>query len=794
MLASERTLAVLDWPDLLVELSRYCRTAAGRQRIADLCFLASPAEVDHAYNIIDELDGLVEAEAPKLPLGDIVDLSDPLTECGRGQTLSLEDLRAVRQSVDGLARLADFGRRFHDKAPNLARLIAGIDLAPEFVKEMRLALDDEGQLSAKRYPTLADRLSRISSLRRQIETTMRCLLADDAFGDSLQDDFYTERSSRFVVPLKAHAKGLGLGIVHDASRSGQTVYVEPHEIIPAGNQLRVAEAELKAETTRILRSLSQSIAHAAQSITAALDTAVAVDLLSARHAFAQRLNASRPVVGSTGTVALKHARHPLLVLQGDTVVANDLGVGVDQNVLILSGPNTGGKTVALKTIGLYALLVRAGCFVPAARGSRVDFFDSMAAEVGDRQTVREGLSSFSGHIAVLKEMLADAQPNTLLLLDELAAGTDPAQGGPFARAVLETLADSGATIVATTHYAQVKALGEADERVASAALEYVDGEPTYRVIAGSLGESHALSTASTLGIADDLIERARELMDASERALADALADLEAQQNALAEESAAVEELRDKLEMREAAVRQKELRIRLRSDEMQREGATAYLVKLKQAEDQIRKVVRELQANPAPDAARRALDEVKALKAVATVPTEPAENAADNKTEAELQIGERVRLSGTQTMGDIVSIVNERISLRVSGVTMQVKRGDIERTGIAQRGDEERRGTGGHNPSVKKSHAPSPQNFIRTDQNTLDLRGERVVDGLARLHAFLDRAVLSNWDAVFVLHGHGTGAMKQAIREELRSSAYADAFAAATPEQGGDAFTVVVLG
>src|SRR5205085_4598987 len=336
-----------------------------------------------------------------------------------------------------------------------------------------------GMLSEQAYPVLGELRRRIAALERSIRRALEAVLDSPEYEGVLQDRFVTVRGDRFVVPVKSHARNLGLGIVHDASRSERTVFVEPAAIVPIGNERRMAESALAEEERRILAELSSALGEHATSLAAALGGAAALDLACARTDFAAQIEARRPNIGAEGIVDLERARHPVLALGSQSVVANDLRLDAKRPVLVLTGPNAGGKTVAMKTIGLCALLVRAGCFVPASAQSRVDIFDPVLADIGDMQTGHEGLSSFPAHPATLVEMLSAAGRGTLLLLDEIAAGTDPAQGGALARAILERLADAGARIVATTHYTQVKRMGAEDSRVEVSALEYADGKPTY---------------------------------------------------------------------------------------------------------------------------------------------------------------------------------------------------------------------------------------------------------------------------------------------------------------------------
>jgi len=410
-------------------------------------------------------------------------------------------------------------------------------------------------------------------------------------------------------------------------------------------------------------------------------------------------------------------------------------------------------------------------------------------------------------------MLARAGANCLLLLDELASGTDPAQGGALARALLERFASDGARVVATTHYAQVKGMAAADERVAVAAMEYRDEHPTYRVMPGMAGESHALSVALHVGIDAEVVDRARVLMDEGERALHDALTALEEERGRSETLARRAADAATALERREASLAEREARLTRHAKQVEEEATAAFLSRVREAEREIGRVVAELQRGPSPQAAERARLAVAELGAglVAAAGQEPA------APETPPAPGDRVRVRGLALVGEVVAIGDRDVEIRSGNVTVRAKIDEIEHAGTAGRDGEReravRRPGAGSNVTAGKgartrdgrarsrptttgaagASAPALHEAVRLAGNTLDLRGERVEAGLARLERFLDDAVLRNLDAVFILHGHGTGAMKDAVRRALDGSPYVARSGPAEPEQGGDAFTVAVL-
>jgi DNA mismatch repair protein MutS2 len=533
------------------------------------------------------------------------------------------------------------------------------------------------------------------------------------------------------------------------------------------------------------------VGHHADALLDGVEVATQIDLVVARRRLADALGATRPAVGDQGVVHLHEARHPVLLLRGVDVIGNDLDLGANQPALILSGPNAGGKTIALKTIALCALLVRIGCFVPANQGSRVDRFDTVLAAIGDAQTVHADLSSFSGHLLQLKEMLDRSAPGTLLLLDELASGTDPTQGAALAQALLERMLDAGPRVVVTTHFARLKALPASDPRFAAAAVELVNGSPTYRVVMGAMGESHALSIAERMGLPDGLLARATSLIDRGERDLARALEALDAQrqdaagsQRDLDTERAELAELRSRLDRREQA-------LRFKAKELEEQAAEAFRTRLSKAERAISQVVANLQANPSHTRVAASRATLEGLKALApTVPEpEPVEAPA-------LAVGDRVRIEGSGAVGEVVSLGN-RVQVQTGALTVKVAADKLTRLAPEPpprpRPNQKKKKGRGAGLTTKAGRQTPIDDALRTQVNTLDLRGKRVDEGIEEADAFLANSMMAGRDHVFLLHGHGTGAMKQAVREWLRGVSHVRRFSPANADQGGDAYTVAEL-
>ncbi len=782
----QQTLDALDWPLVVETLAGQARTSLGARAARELRLARCREEILELLDETGEIIGMHERGVESPPLSGIEDVRPLLERAEREETLDLDALRLTASTVAALFRLGTFFETQLQQAPVLGAAVERIDIDAALRATLERAFDERGNLSERAYPLLGELRRRIAGLERRIRTALDELLASDALSSVLQDRYVTMRGDRFVLPIKAEAKHSNVGIVHDGSRSGQTVFVEPAAIVPLGNDKRRAESQLLAEERRICRDLSRQIAGGAETIRSALTVATRIDLAVARAGLARLLDATRPQVEEDGVLTLRAARHPVLLLGGKQVVANDLAVDGERPVLIFTGANAGGKTIALKTMGLCAVLVRAGCFVPAASGSRVDVFCDVLADIGDQQSVRNGLSSFSAHLRNMREMLERNRPGVLLLLDEVASGTDPTQGGALARALIERLADGGGRVVATTHYAQLKAMAAADPRVVVAAMEYRDERPSYRVLPGVAGESRALEVARSVGIEASVVGRARDLMGDAERTLADALRALEKERDEarrLADDAA---RRTGELSRREEEVGRREEKIKARARDLEHAAAEDFLRRVREAERSVSRIVAELQARPShrgADDARRRLD---ALRERAGDPRRLREAPPPAQ---QLRVGQRVRVPKLSSEGEVVGLRGDQVEVIAGRMSLRLSVSEVLPLAEAAGRRERKPGATG----AAAGRTPKAGDLVRFDANTLDLRGKRVAEAVDALDRFLDRAMLEDFDGFFVLHGHGTNAVKKAVRAALRDSPYVAEVAPATDVQGGDALTAVVL-
>lgn len=791
----DRTLQTLDWAVVLRALAGTARTTLGQAAALRPDFAETREDAVRRFDAVAEATRLELQEGLSIPTGGISDITDTLDLAGGGQILEAHHLTEVGHCMVALARLRRWIDEQRTVAPALRELVEPIQIDAGLMDTLERSFDESGQLSERMYPQLAEFRGRIRSLSSRIQSVLTELLSGRLSG-MLQDRFITERSGRYVLPLKVGYKR-SVGIAHATSQSGETVYVEPLEVVEHTNELKEAEAALEREIKRILADLSRAVAYEIEPLLISLDAAVAVDLAVARARLGAEWRGTIPEIGTRGDIVLGKARHAVLHLRGVKVIGNDLSITAGSPGLVLTGPNAGGKTIAMKTLGLAALMVRAGLPLPAAEDSRADFFPHIFADIGDLQTVEGDLSTFSGHLTALKGVLADSGRGSLVMLDEVGMGTDPSQGAALAQAVLQTLVDQGAHVAVTTHYSRLKDLPSSDSRFRVGAVRFVDGQPTYHFDLGLVGESHALAIARRLAFPVPVLERARSLLDAGERRVEELVARLEEEQAALrADQERLRRDQQETIQTRQILDHRLD-KLEQRRQQLERKLAADFQRRLRKTEDDIKGLIAALQANPDLKTAGKTLQQIRRLKDKVSARAEPEADNLPPPPKA-LEVGQRVQLRSLGSKGTISRILgNERFEVTVGRMKMKVALDDlVEGEPIRKHRDraEERRR---RKALAAEAELPPPVEqalvSVRTDANTCDLRGQRAQAAIDMTSQFLDGMVLRNEPCAYILHGHGTGALKKAVREWLPRAKQARRWRPALPHEGGDAFTLVEL-
>jgi DNA mismatch repair protein MutS2 len=779
MSTASTTLEALDWPVLREAQLELCLTLRGKRRVESNDFAVDIGETTQRYAGVREL-WLLEDIGERPPIAAIHEVAAVATRASKGEVLEAHELVAVGKSMRAMSKLSAWVGGREEPIPVLTALAAPIDIDVFTLNNLEDSFTPVGELSDSFYPELKRIRTRMEQLRGQVRNTLDQMLSDPTLEDLFHDRYITDRGGRLVIPVRVQARKR-LGIVHDTSQSGETAFVEPNAVVDQQNELKGLEAELRRTVARILSELSREVGELHEAIEHSLAATAEIDLAQSRARLGRRLNGTIPRVESQAVVRLKVARHPVLALRGVEVIPNSLTVDDQHCGLILTGPNAGGKTITLKTIGLMALMVRAGLPIPAEDDSRLDWMDPIWAVVGDQQDVSGDLSTFSSHLVALRVALERASPGALVLLDEIAIGTDPKQGAALAQAVVEHLVGAGARTIVTTHYNELKELAAEHPKMALMGAVFADGRPTFRMEPDRVGRSHALAVARHMGLGDSVIERAVALLDTESRRMDDLLTQIETEREVVRVTAEEIKEQSRSMEFERTQLDEREARLNARRDREDAADRAAARERLKVQEREIKDQIKALQHQPSMRSAHATLQDLKHLQGQVANPEIPLPPTEEHS----LVPGDQVELIRMGDKGTVIRINGERVEVEVRGKRLRLKRAELRYAGrpsqrVAQ-------------ATITPAKPPTGPDGVRTDSNTLDLRGMRVHEALDEVEAFLDGLSLTEHGCGYLLHGHGTGALKTALRQWLPKSRFGKNWRVGGHDEGGDAFTVVVL-
>ena len=769
-----RDLEALEFPRVLDAIARCARSAAGRAAVARLAPTADRDEAARRLDTLAEIRALA-AEVGPPPTADVPSLAPALAAAApEGAALELRRLVELRD-VLGVARaVRAWLRRDPVRFPHVAALAAAMPEAAEVEAALASTLDASGQVRDEASPTLAAARASVRELRAQVEARLLRLVRDPELGSAIAEHYVTLRNGRFVVPVRAGAAGAVPGVVQDRSGSDETLFVEPLFAVDLNNRLLLAAKVEEAEERRVRVELAALVRAATPALAGIEETLAAVDALGAAAAFAAEHGCTRPSLGGA-EIALPAARHPLLLAAGRPVVPVDLHVPADRAGLALTGPNAGGKTVALKTLGLCALMAQAGLFVPAADGSRLPVFAAVLADVGDEQSIERDLSTFSAHAANLAAIAAAAGPGVLVLLDEPGVGTDPVEGAALAVGVLGDLLARGARLVLTTHFGQVKAFALAEPAldVAAFAVDPTTGAPSFRLAYHTVGQSFALPIARRLGLPERALAAAEAILAGESRDLAGAVARLEESRARLdaARAEADAERARLAAARAEAEALTADLRARQRRRWAEDLDEARHFLSALRAEG--RAVLEELRRRPEPETLARFVEQ-----AAHEIERRSAEIVSPPPARAP-RVGELVEVAGRGIRGELVELVGSRARIHRGGLRFEVPADQLRPV----------EGAPGREAGAVRIALPPGD----AADGEIRLLGRRTQDALDALATFLDRAVRTGLSEVRIVHGLGTGALRRAVHELLASSPYCARFRDAAPEAGGAAVTIAEL-
>jgi DNA mismatch repair protein MutS2 len=780
-------LKVLEFDRVLETIAGLSKSPASRKAILGLAPLGSTKEIEKRFAETGDIRRLSEEGTP-LALSPFEDISGALRRV-RPEEAVLEPAEIYSFSaVLGVISAVMGQLEGREDLRALRELTSGLTGFPELLAFMDRSVDGEGIVLDTASYTLSDLRADIRRLNARINRRLEEIVRGRDLGRFLQDDFITRRSGRWVIPVRMDAKGQVPGVVHDVSRTGETAFVEPIEIIGLANELENLVAEEKAEEIRILRELCRWIRAEADRIEEQFETVVYLDVLSSIAGFSDRLGARVPEINESSTLRLQGARHPLLMLfkgSGGEVVPLDLALGGGDRVMVITGPNAGGKTIAIKTAGLLLLMALTGIPVPARSSSSIPLVREVLLDIGDEQSIEQDLSTFSAHVSNISAILEGAGPRTLVLIDELGTGTDPREGAAIGCAVLEQLRQRGALVLATTHLIDVVGFVHRTEAMVNASMEFDAATltPLYRLKAGEPGQSHAIETAERYGLPDSTVALARQMLGTVKVEFQNLVADLKRQR-------ARYEEALEELTRREAALGEgeKALAERLSAAEVERKKALeeAY----REARDIVLKVKR--QAYEALEEVRRQRSR-KALKAIEKTQEEVAAGLAGLESAPlvsieEISEGDVVHVRSFGVDAEVTGVDRRRGRLRVRAgqMSLDVPASDIG-PGRGSKGTGPEKAWTGKRPRAGDSRGAEE----KTVPAELNLVGLRVDEALSRLEPFLNDAYLAGHAEARVIHGLGTGALRKAVRGHLDGHPLVSGIRRGEQSEGGAGVTVV---
>ena len=782
----ERSLGLLEFPAIRARLAAATSFPPGRRLAEALEPSSDPVVVTRGLDETDQARDFLE-ERPGAGIGAARDIGPAIDRAVRGGRLEPAQFLEIAETLDATARLATV--LADERRPLLRDLGRELHALPALRSTLARSFDPVGELLDTASPRLGGLRSAVrvayDRLRRRLDA-----LVGSELGNALQEPIITLRNGRYVVPVKSEARSRVKGIVHDASGSGQTLFIEPLVAVELGNAWREAQVAEAEEVARILDELSAFVAANADALRETLDALARFDLWAAKASLAAEMRATRAETTDRPEAILLSARHPGLT---GRVVPIDVRLGDGYTALVVTGPNTGGKTVTLRTLGLLSLMHQAGLHIPAEAGSRLPIWRDVFADIGDEQSIAQSLSTFSGHLRSIIRIVEAAGPGTLVLLDELGAGTDPTEGSALAQALLDHFIRAGALVAATTHYAELKAYAHTTAGARNAAVEF-DLEtlsPTYRLTIGLPGGSQAFAIAERLGLPEEIVDDARSRLSESQRSFEATLASIKATEGETSEalDRARAAELRAVEALRAA----QEERRRARRDRDEAVGAAR--AEADRIVDDLRTEVRTTRegleretvtASALDEAVARAERELERLPAGEPVPVPEVVETR------QWRLGERARSVSGGWEGRIAALERggKRATLEAGGLRVTVDTDDLVPS-LPDAGPDRGSNGSGSSSDPSSNAAELRLDRARSVASSLDLRGARVDEALEALDRYLDDAGLAGLDKVLIIHGMGTGAVRDAVRTAAASHSLVKSLRPGQRGEGGDGATIV---
>lgn len=783
----KKEFTTLEFDKVLAALAEHAISPAAKE----LCLSLSPAETrEDAEKALGQT-----ASAEKLLLnfgapsfGSLKDVTGACARAQNGAQLAPSELLAAANVLKLTERLKKFLDEHLDESDALSEdrysLVPNNYLADKILS----SFVGEDEVADGASPALREIRRKQSQARNKIKSSLDSLVRSQQTQKYLQENIVTQRNGRYVIPVKAEYRSEIAGLVHDTSSSGATLFIEPMSVVNANNELSELDAKERAEIDRILSALSSEVGDYAETISEDFRTARFFDFCFAKARYAAALRAVRPELNENGIIQAEKARHPLI--SKDKCVPIDIALGDKYSALIVTGPNTGGKTVSLKTTGLLCLMAKSGLFVPCRDEAKIGFFDRVFADIGDEQSIEQSLSTFSAHMANISSILTQITPNSLVLMDELGSGTDPVEGAALAIAIIEQMQATGARIMCTTHYAELKlyALQTPDVENASCEFDVATLKPTYRLIIGIPGKSNAFAIASMLGISEDIINNAKFHLDNESVKVERVLADLEISKKTAQFDIERAEHIRQKAadELKKAREEREKILADAEKDAQKSRQKALDMIESARREaqvvtdelDRLRKEKERADFKKNIEATRAATED-RLDKLEEKIETRPKEKK--KPLERPLKVGDSVRVYSMNKEGEVLEEPkNEKVMLQIGSVKMRFPLEDLEIIKPKQ-------------PKQQQTTLDIESRATRRAVSELDLRGVTVMEAERMVDEYIDECSLSGLKVVSVIHGKGTGALRAAVQQRLKRNKLVESYRLGTFGEGESGVTIVTL-
>lgn len=781
-----RIFHVLEFNKVKEQLQKKVASSLGREKVANLIPSTQYEEVVKWQEATDEATTVLRLRG-NVPLGGIFDVRPSVKRAEIGGTLSSNELLDVASTIYAARQIKQFIEQVVDdedlQLPIITEHIEKLMPLPEVEQTIKMSIDENGTVLDGASDQLRGIRQKLRSTESRIREKLESLIRSSSAQKMLSDAIVTIRNERFVIPVKQEYRSAYGGIVHDQSSSGATLFIEPQAIVTLNNELQEAKVKEKQEIERILIALTVQVAEVANELRQNVYLLGELDFMFAKGRYSHELKASKPKMNDRGYIKLVKAKHPLIAQED--VVANDIELGDQYTSIVITGPNTGGKTVTLKTLGLFTLMAQAGLQIPALDGSEMAVFKHVFADIGDEQSIEQSLSTFSSHMVNIVDILQKVDHESLVLFDELGAGTDPQEGAALAISILDQVYERGARVVATTHYPELKAYGYNREGVVNASVEF-DIEtlsPTYKLLIGVPGRSNAFEISKRLGLSAEVIERAKGYIGSETNKVENMIASLEDSRRQSEHELEEAEELRKEAQKLHKELQSQIIEFNEKRDKLYEKAEEKAQATVKAASEEAEKIISDLrkmsQKNHALMKEHELIEARKRLEdAVPTLEKSKKKPAVPKKQERTLQAGDEVKVLSWGQKGTLVERVsNNEWQVQMGIMKMKVKEKDLEYISSPK-------------PVETKPLATVKGKDYHVNLE-LDLRGERYENALIRVEKYIDDALLANYPRVSIIHGKGTGALRKGVQEYLKNHRSVKNIRFGEASEGGSGVTVV---